>query len=161
MSEDHGGTVSGYLGAVGLALLVFSQLGLLALLLAPFGWLIHAAAARRSPPFAASHHRFLGRTWAFAGLALLAVYAVIAVPFWQLLSLAGIAMDAMAAADPGRELETAWASVMAYLQHSDGYSWLWMGLAIALHVSGTFLISAWLAVRLIRRWLRWSDRQFA
>lgn len=158
MNQDPGSIVVGYFGGVTLAFLVFSQLGLLALLLTPFALLLHAVAARQTPPFAASHHRFLARTWIYTALALLVVYALIAVPLWQLLSLAGVAVDAMAAADPGRELETAWASVSAYLQHREGYSLVWMGLALALHVSGAFLIAAWLAVRLIRRWLRWVDR---
>jgi hypothetical protein len=158
VNEDPGGIVAGYLGGVTLAFLVFSQLGLLALLLTPFALLLHAAAARRVPPVAASHHRFLARSWGYAAVALVGVYALIAVPLWQLISLAGIALDAIAAADPGRELETAWASVSAYLQHREGYSLLWMGLALALHTSGAFLIAAWLAVRLIRRWLRWVDR---
>lgn len=161
MSAPDSSPLAGYLGGALLVLMVFSQMGLLVLFLAPAALLLHGLAARRASPFAASHHRFLARTWGYSVAVLVLLYALIALPLWQLLTLVDVAADAVAAADRGRELETVWTSLSAYLRYGGGPSPLWMAVSVILHLGGSFLISAWLAVRLIRRWLRWSERRFA
>lgn len=149
----------GYLGGCLLALLAFLNLGLVALLLTPFAVVAHRWAARSSSPTAASHHRFLGRTWLWTLLAYVLLYALLAVPLWQVLQVVEVAAQAHAAADPGREWETMISSLFAYLSTQHGWPVVMALGLMVLHGLASVLIASWLAVRLIRRWLRWVDRK--
>ncbi len=155
------GVVLGYAGAASMVLLIFVQLGLLAVLLAPFLLVGHWMAARGKDPVSASHHRFLGRTWLYAALAQFAVLAAIGFAFTEVWNLGVIVVDAMAAAEPGEELAMAFQSLSAYLDYTAGRPLITLAAVFILHGVATTVIGAWLSVRLVRRWLRWSDRQAA
>lgn len=155
------GVVLGYAGGASVVLLIFVQLGLLAVLLAPFLLVGHYIAARGKDPVNASHHRFLGRTWLYAALAQFAVLAAIGFAFTEIWNLGSIVIDAIAAAEPGEELTMAFESLSAYLDYTSGRPLITLAAVFVLHGLATTLIGAWLSVRLVRRWLRWSDRMAA
>lgn len=149
----------GYLGGCLLALLAFLNLGLVAMLLTPFAVVAHRWAARHSGPCAATHHRFLARTWLWTLLGYVLLYGLLVFPLWQALHVMDVAAQAHAAADPGREWETVISSLFAYLSTYDAWAMGAALMVVVLHGLASILIASWLAVRLIRRWLRWVDRR--
>jgi hypothetical protein len=152
------GVPVGYLLAACMTGLVFLNLGLLAALLSPLAWLLHRWLAAASAPIAASHHRFLARTWIVTGVLHLLLYALLAVPLWQLLVLVQIALQA-SAADPGMGWIAPFDSLSAYIQGTGGMPLLMAAGVLLLHLGAALFIGLWLSVRLMRRWLIWVDRR--
>lgn len=153
------GVVLGYAAAAAMVLLIFVQMGLFAVLLAPVMCVLHWVIASGRVPVIASHHRFLARTWLYALLAQVAVLGVIGVAFAEVWSLGTIVFDAIAAAEPGEEVAMAANSLSAYLDYTAGRPLLMLVGAFVIHAIATTVIGAWLSIRLVRRWLRWSDGQ--
>lgn len=149
----------GYGGGLALVSMVFLQMGLLTVLIAPFVWLVHRASAAGGDAVTRSHHRFLGRTWLLAALAQVLAIALIVLAFGEVLYLGQIVLDAVAAAEPGEALPLAVESLLAYLDHTRGAPLIKLVLALILFGLSSALIGIWLSVRLVRRWLRLSDQQ--
>lgn len=149
--------VWGYAAAAVMTALVFLQQGVLAILLAPVALLLHAQAALRSPRVAASHHRFLLRTWLYAALLHALLYAVLLLKVVDGALFLGALWDGLRAASGEGGLERFLAIVEALIEADQ---WAAMEAVIVfalLHLLSAALLAAWLAVRLIRRWLRWCD----
>jgi hypothetical protein len=159
MSVDGGERVTlGYFGGTLLPLLAFANLGTLLVLLSPFAIVLHRLAARDTPPTVASHHRFLARTWGGALVVYLLLYALLLLPLLLAFQVLEVALQAAAAADPGAVLPTVLTSLQAYLSTAPGWPVATAVLLFVVHGLASLIIATWLAVRLIRRWLRWSDR---
>lgn len=151
------GLTLAYGGGLALVVMVFLQMGLLTILIAPFVWLVHRASAAGEGALAASHHRFLGRTWLLAAVIQLLVIALVVLAFGEVLTLGNIVLDAVAAADPGEEAWLAFDSLRAYLAHTHGLPLIKLVMALTLLGLSSAVIGLWLSVRLVRRWLRLSD----
>jgi uncharacterized membrane protein len=153
------GVVLGYATAASMVLMIFVQLGLFAVLLAPVMCVLHWVTARGHDSVNASHHRFLARTWLYAIIAQLAVLTALGFAFAEVWNLGAIIIDAVAAAQPGEEAAMAFDSLAAYLDYTAGRPLFMLVAAFLVHGVATTVIGAWLSVRLVRRWLRWSDRR--
>lgn len=153
------GLVLGYASAAAMVLLIFVQLGLFVVLLAPVMCVVHWVTASGRDHLSASHHRFLARTWLYAMVAQLAVLATLGIAFTEVWNLGTIIFDAIAAAEPGEEAAMAFSSLTAYLDYTAGRPLFMLMAVFVIHGLATTVIGAWLSVRLVRRWLRWSDRQ--
>ena len=105
------GVVLGYATAASMVLMIFVQLGLFAVLLAPVMCVLHWVTARGHDSVNASHHRFLARTWLYAIIAQLAVLAALGFAFAEVWNLGAIIIDAVAAAQPGEEAAMAYDSL--------------------------------------------------
>ncbi len=148
----------GYLSGALLVMLAFANLGPLLMLLAPFAYGACRWAAGDASATVGSHLRFVGRTWIGALLAYLLLYALLLFPALLAIEALNVVIEAAAAADPGAVVPTVMRSLQAWLSTAPGWPLAAAVLMFVLHGLASFLIATWLAVRLIRRWLRWTDR---
>src|SRR5699024_4431250 len=143
---------AGYLLAAGLIFLLWFGFGLLLLPIMALLALAHAWRGLALNGVARSHHLWLARHHVWATLALLAVTAavIVAVPV-AIESGVTILNTLVQAPDPIATLAAAWPAL-------DLPRIVTLGLMAFV---GWLLVTLWLSIRLIRRWLRWVDRRMA
>ena len=114
--------------------------------------LLHWWAAAGQAPVPASHHRWPGRHHALSATALLLVLLAPLAALPTLFTSAMTVLNTLAyAPHPAETLAAAWPEL--------GIGTLMLAVFIA--TAGWLLVTLWLSVRLVRRWLRWADRRAA
>jgi hypothetical protein len=139
----------GYLIAAGIALSLWFGFGILLLPVMLIMALLHALAAPRSPSLAAGHHRWLAahHLWSITALVEVPALALLAFPF--LLSNAAVIFNTLIhAPHPIETLVAAWPAFIHPAALVGG------GLAL---VSGWYVVTFWISLRLLRRGLRWAE----
>lgn len=146
------GVTFGYIGAGAIAAALWLGVGLLLIPVMAVIALLHWWAAAGQTPLVNSHHRWLGRHHAISVLALLAVLFAPLAALPTLYNSALTILNTLAyAPHPVETLAAAWPEL--------GLGTLMLALFIA--TAGWLLVTLWLSIRLVRRWLRWADRRLA
>lgn len=141
---------AGYVGAGAIALALWLGVGILLIPVMAVIALLHGWAAPRHTPLAASHHRWLARHHVLSLIALLLVLVAPLAALPTLLTSAMTVLNTLAyAPHPVETLAAAWPEL--------GIGTLMLAVFVA--TVGWVLVTLWISVRLIRRWLRWADRQ--
>ncbi|MBO9471404.1 hypothetical protein J7355_15045 [Endozoicomonas sp. G2_2] len=146
------GVTFGYIGAGTIAAALWLGVGILLIPVMAVVALVHWWAAAAQTPLVASHHRWLGRHHAISVLALLLVLFAPLAALPTLYNSALTVLNTLAyAPHPVETLAAAWPEL--------GIGTLMLALFIA--TAGWILVTLWLSIRLVRRWLRWADRRAA
>jgi len=146
------GVTFGYIGAGAIAVSLWLGVGLLLIPVMGVIALTHWWAAAGQTPLVRSHHRWLGRHHAISVLALLLVLFAPLAALPTLYNSALTILNTLAyAPHPGETLAAAWPEL--------GLGTLMLALFVA--TVGWVLVTLWLSIRLVRRWLRWADRRGA
>ena len=144
------GVTFGYIGAGAMTAALWLGVGLLLIPFMAVIALVHWWAAAGQTPLVNSHHRWLGRHHAISVLALLLVLFAPLAALPTLYNSAMTVLNTLAyAPHPMETLAAAWPEL--------GISTLMLALFIA--TAGWLLVTLWLSIRLVRRWLRWADRR--
>ncbi|HLQ84525.1 MAG TPA: hypothetical protein VK110_00085 [Salinisphaeraceae bacterium] len=146
------GVTGGYLLAGCMLLLLWFGIGLLLLPIMAVLAVLHALRGLAVDGVARSHHLWLARhhLWATLALLLVTLTALTAVPL-AVRSGSTMLNTLAQAPSPLQTLAAAWPQLG--LPHI-----VLLGLTAFL---GWLLVTLWLSIRLIRRWLRWIDRRKA
>lgn len=142
----------GYILAACLIILLWFGFGLLLLPVMPVLAVVHALRGLALDGVPRSHHLWLARhhLWATLALLLVTAAAIVGVPL-AVESGATLINTLTQAPDPIATLAAAWPALRLPQIVS-------LGLLAFL---GWLLVTLWLSIRLIRRWLRWIDRRRA
>ena len=152
-TADTGASVTlGYLAAGLIVAALWLGVGILLIPVMAVIALLHWWAAAGQAPVPASHHRWLGRHHALSATALLLVLLAPLAALPTLFTSAMTVLNTLAyAPHPAETLAAAWPEL--------GIGTLMLAVFIA--TAGWLLVTLWLSVRLVRRWLRWADRRAA
>ncbi len=146
------GVTTGYIAAAALAALLWLGVGLLLIPLMVVLAVLHGMAWTTTDAVVRSHHRWLARHHGLAAIALLAVTlaALFAVP--AALHTGMTILNTLAyAPQPFATLAAAWPELDLIGP---------IALAV-LAFAGWLIVTLWISIRLILRWLRWADRRMA
>ena len=140
----------GYIVAAAIVAALWLGVGILLLPVMAVIALLHWWAAAGQDALVASHHRWLGRHHALSVLALLFVLLAPLAALPTLFTSAMTVLNTLAyAPHPAETLAAAWPEL--------GIGTLMLAVFIA--TAGWLLVTLWLSIRLVRRWLRWADRR--
>lgn len=146
------GVTFGYICAGAIAAALWLGVGILLMPVMAVLALVHWWAAVAQTSLVSSHHRWLGRHHAISTLALLLVLLAPLAALPTLYTSALTVLNTLAyAPHPMETLAAAWPEL--------GVGTLLAALFIA--TVGWMLVTLWLSIRLVRRWLRWADRRSA
>lgn len=144
------GVTLGYIAAGTLAAALWLGFGVLLVPLMLVMALLHWLAAAGTASVADSHHSWLGRHHALSALALLLVLVAPLFAIPTLLTSVMTVLNTLAyAPHPVETLAAAWPEL--------GVGTLLLAAFVA--IIGWLLVTLWISIRLIRRWLRWSDNR--
>jgi hypothetical protein len=142
------GVTFGYICAGAIAVALWLGVGILLIpvmaVIAPIHWW----AAAGQTPLIDTHHRWLARHHAISVLALLLVLFAPLAALPTLYTSAMTVLNTLAyAPHPAETLAAAWPEL--------GIGTLMLAVFVA--TAGWILVTLWLSIRLVRRWLRWAD----
>lgn len=149
-TRDAPGVTLGYILAGTLAAALWFGVGVLLIPVMLVMALLHWLATPGTQTLADSHHRWLGRHHALSALALVLVLIAPLLALPTLLTSAMTVLNTLAyAPHPMETLAVAWPEL--------GVGTLLLAAFVAL--AGWLLVTLWISIRLIRRWLRWTDNR--
>ncbi|ROO24752.1 hypothetical protein SAOR_14215 [Salinisphaera orenii MK-B5] len=143
------GVTLGYLTAAAVLAALWVGVGVVLIPVIAVLAIPHGLATGGADPVIAGHHRWLMRhhLWSAATLLLVLIAPLLAIP--TLLDTTMTVLNTMAyAPHPMETLAAAWPEL--------GIGTLMLAAFVA--IAGWLIVTLWLSVRLIRRWLRWMDR---
>ncbi|ERJ20766.1 hypothetical protein SSPSH_000108 [Salinisphaera shabanensis E1L3A] len=148
--EQSGGVTAGYIAAGAIVAALWLGVGILLIPVMAVIALLHWWAAAGQSALVASHHRWLGRHHAISATALVLVLVAPLAALPTLLTSAMTVLNTLAyAPNPVETLAVAWPEL--------GIGTLMLAVFVA--TAGWILVTLWLSIRLVRRWLRWADRR--
>ena len=148
--EPGASVTAGYLAAGAMVAALWLGVGILLIPVMAVIALLHWWAAAGQNALLASHHRWLGRHHALSAIALLLVLLAPLAALPTLFTSAMTVLNTLAyAPPPAQTLAAAWPEL--------GIGTLMLAVFVA--TAGWLLVTLWLSIRLVRRWLRWADRR--